>query len=218
MLIVPCGCRGRALAASLAEAGHAVRGTTRSQAGAEAIRAAGAEPYVGDPDRIGTLMDALAGVTIVCWLMGTVPVPELHEGRLRMLWEKLVDTPVRGVVYEGALPQGEQVARTAAQTWQIPLEVLDARPARPRRLAGRRARRGRPPAGRLGGVPASRSTRKIRPGAGRPWDHRSSSAPYRTIATGRVSTRRRMPSRDGRPSRARRPASWRSNAVPATRP
>ena len=127
VLIVPCGCRGRALAASLLGAGHAVRGTTRGD-GVEAIRAAGAEPYVGDPDRIGTLMEALTGVTIVCWLMGTIPVPELHEGRLRMLWEKLVDTPVRGVVYEGALPQGEQVARTAAQTWQIPLEVLDADP------------------------------------------------------------------------------------------
>ena len=128
VLIVPCGCRGRALAAELAAAGHAVRGTTRSQANAEAIRAAGAEPYVGDPDRIGTLMDAVAGVTIVCWLMGTIPVPELHEGRLRMLWEKLVDTPVRGVVYEGALPQGEEVARTASQTWQIPLAILDTDP------------------------------------------------------------------------------------------
>ena len=128
VLIVPCGCRGRALAAELAAAGYAVRGTTRSQANAEAIRAAGAEPYVGDPDRIGTLMDALTGVTIVCWLMGTLPVPELHEGRLRMLWEKLVDTPVRGVVYEGALPQGEQVARSASRTWRIPLEILDADP------------------------------------------------------------------------------------------
>jgi hypothetical protein len=128
VLIVPCGCRGRALAADLVAAGHAVRGTTRDEGNADAIRAAGAEAYVGDPDRIGTLMDALAGVTVVCWLMGTVPVPELHEGRLRMLWEKLVDTPVRGVVYEGALPQGEQVARAAAQTWQIPLEVLDADP------------------------------------------------------------------------------------------
>jgi len=128
VLIVPCGCRGRALAAELAAAGHAVRGTTRSQANAEAIRAAGAEPYVGDPDRIGTLMDAVAGVTIVCWLMGTIPVPDLHEGRLRMLWEKLVDTPVRGVVYEGALPQGEQLARTASQTWQIPLAILDTDP------------------------------------------------------------------------------------------
>ena len=127
VLIVPCGCRGRALASALAAEGHAVRGTTRG-GGAEAIRAAAAEPYVGDPDRIGTLMDALSGVTIVCWLMGTIPVPELHEGRLRMLWEKLVDTPVRGVVYEGALPQGEQVARSASQTWQIPLEVLAADP------------------------------------------------------------------------------------------
>jgi len=128
VLIVPCGCRGRALAADLVAAGHAVRGTTRLQANAEAIRAAGAEPYVGDPDRIGTLMDALSGVTIVCWLMGAVAVPELHEGRLRMLWEKLVDTPVRGVVYEGALPQGEQVSRTASQTWQIPLVILDGDP------------------------------------------------------------------------------------------
>jgi hypothetical protein len=128
VLIVPCGCRGRALASELVAAGHAVRGTTRSQANAAAIRAAGAEPYVGDPDRIGTLMDALSGVTIVCWLMGTLPVPELHEGRLRMLWEKLVDTPVRGVVYEGALPEGEQVARAASQTWQIPLAILDADP------------------------------------------------------------------------------------------
>ena len=43
-------------------------------------------------------MEALHGVTIVCWLGGTVEIP---EGRLRMFFEKLVDTPVRGVVYEG---------------------------------------------------------------------------------------------------------------------
>jgi NAD(P)H-binding len=128
ILIVPCGCRGRALAAELVAAGHAVRGTTRDAARADAIRAAGAEPYIGDPDRIGTLMDALAGVTVVCWLMGTLPVPELHGGRLRMLWEKLVDTPVRGVLYEGALPEGAEVARAASRTWQIPLEILAADP------------------------------------------------------------------------------------------
>ena len=129
VLIVPCGCRGRSLAAELVAAGHAVRGTTRSPGHADAIRAAGAEPYIGDPDRIGTLMDALAGVTVVCWLMGTLPVPELHEGRLRMLWEKLVDTPVRGVLYEGALPQGEDVARAAAATWHIPLQIVRADPS-----------------------------------------------------------------------------------------
>ena len=125
VLIVPCGCRGRELAAALVGAGHAVRGTTRDPARADAIAAAAAEVYVGDPDRIGTLMDALAGVTVVCWLLGNVPDPDLHGGRLRMLLEKLVDTPVRGVVYERGLPEGEAIARDAAERWRIPVEVID---------------------------------------------------------------------------------------------
>jgi uncharacterized protein YbjT (DUF2867 family) len=123
VLIVPCGCRGRALAGELRAAGHAVRGTTRDAAHAYTIAEAGAEPYIGDPDRIATLMEALHGVTIVCWLMGSLDVPELHAGRLRMMFEKLVDTHVRGVVYEGT-PDGEALARRCAETWQIPLAVL----------------------------------------------------------------------------------------------
>jgi uncharacterized protein YbjT (DUF2867 family) len=123
VLIVPCGCRGRDLAAALRAAGHTVRGTTRDPARANDIAAAGAEPYVGDPDRIGTLMAALAGVTVVVWLLGRVPDPDLHGGRLRMLFEKLVDTPVRGVVYEGTA--GEAIARDAAQRWQIPVEIIE---------------------------------------------------------------------------------------------
>jgi nucleoside-diphosphate-sugar epimerase len=141
VLIVGCGCRGQALARDLRAAGHAVRGTTRDPAHADAIAAAGAEPYVGDPDRIATLMEALTGVTIVCWLMGTATgdperVAALHDGRLRMLWEKLVDTPVRGVVHEvaGPLPpevlaRGRAVAGQAHDTWRIPLALLDADPA-----------------------------------------------------------------------------------------
>ncbi len=127
VLIVPCGCRGRALAAELSAAGHVVRGTTRDPANADAIAAAGAEPYVGDPDRIGTLMGALAGTTVVCWLMGSIAI---DPGRVRMLFEKLVDTPVRGVVYEGASPE---IARDARERWRIPVEILapgaDARAA-----------------------------------------------------------------------------------------
>jgi uncharacterized protein YbjT (DUF2867 family) len=141
VLIVGCGCRGQALARELVAAGHAVRGTTRDPAKLGAIRDAGAEPYVGDPDRIGTLMEALTGVTVVCWLLGSATgdpehVFALHDGRLRMLWEKLVDTPVRGVVYEAvgtvdaaALVRGEAVARVAHETWRIPLEYLHADPA-----------------------------------------------------------------------------------------
>jgi len=128
VLIVGCGCRGQALARELVAAGHAVRGTTRDPARIEAIRAAGAEPYVGDPDRIATLMEAIAGTTIVCWLLGTAgDAPELHGGRLRMLFEKIVDTPVRGVVYEPA-GEGRAIARAAHETWLIPLEVLERDP------------------------------------------------------------------------------------------
>jgi nucleoside-diphosphate-sugar epimerase len=130
VLIVGCGCRGQALARDLVAAGLAVRGTTRDPARTEAIAATGAEPYVGDPDRIGTLMEALRGVTIVCWLLGTVPDADLHGPRLRMLFEKLVDTHVRGVVYEAALAQGERIARDAAERWQIPVEIIEPGEAR----------------------------------------------------------------------------------------
>jgi nucleoside-diphosphate-sugar epimerase len=141
VLIIGCGCRGQALARDLRAAGHAVRGTTRDPGRAAAIAEAGAEPYVGDPDRIATLMDAITGVTIVCWLMGTATgdperVAALHDGRLRMLWEKLVDTPVRGVVHEAAGPldpavlaRGRAVALVAHETWRIPLELLETDPA-----------------------------------------------------------------------------------------
>ena len=140
VLIVGCGGRGQALARELVAAGHAVRGTTRDPARTAAIAAAGAEPYVGDPDRIATLMDALVGTTIVCWLMGSATggdeVRHLHAGRLRMLCEKVVDTPVRGLVYEaaGSVPfewrqEGEMIARAARATWNIPLEVLASDPA-----------------------------------------------------------------------------------------
>jgi len=139
VLIVGCGGRGRALARELVAAGHAVRGTTRDAARTEAIAAAGAEPYVGDPDRIATLMEALTGVTVVAWLMGTATGPaaeELHAGRLRMLCEKLVDTPVRGLLYEAAgtvddavLAGGTEIVRAAAVTWSIPVEVLVTDPA-----------------------------------------------------------------------------------------
>ena len=135
VLIVGCGCRGRALARELVAAGHAVRGTTRDPAGVQAIAAAGAEPYVGDPDRIATLMEGLAQTTIVCWLLGSVDVPALHGGRLRMLFEKVVDTPVRGVIYEAGgtaapavLEGGREIARAAHATWLIPLEILEEDP------------------------------------------------------------------------------------------
>jgi hypothetical protein len=103
------------------------------------LERAGTEGVVADPDRLGTLVPALAGVTVVCWLMGSAEdSPELHGPRLRSLIEHLVDTPVRGLVYESAgmvdaalLERGASIVREASQTWHIPVEIVDADPAVP---------------------------------------------------------------------------------------
>jgi nucleoside-diphosphate-sugar epimerase len=138
VLIVGCGCRGQALARQLTGAGHAVRGTTRDPGRRAAIAESGAEPVLADPDRVATLMPALAGVTVVCWLLGSATGPsaaDVNGPRLRMALEKMVDTPVRGVLYEpvhgteAARAAGLEIVRAAADTWRIPLALLEAMPA-----------------------------------------------------------------------------------------
>jgi uncharacterized protein YbjT (DUF2867 family) len=135
ILIVGCGCRGRALAAALPD--HAVRGTTRSPERVAELEKAGIEGVVADPDRLATLVPAVAGVTVVCWLMGSaVDSPDVNGPRLASFAEHLVDTPVRGVVYEAAGPAnpsilaaGAQIVRDASLTWHIPVQVVTADPA-----------------------------------------------------------------------------------------
>jgi hypothetical protein len=135
VLIVGCGCRGQALAASLPE--HAIRGTTRSPERLRELETAGIEGVVADPDRLATIVPVLAGVSVVCWLMGTAESsPELHGSRLQTLAEHLVDTPVRGLVYEAGgtvdhtlLERGAQIVREASRTWHIRGEVVSADPA-----------------------------------------------------------------------------------------
>jgi uncharacterized protein YbjT (DUF2867 family) len=137
VLIVGCGCRGRALAARLIAGGYAVRGTTRDPARAAAIEAAGAEAVVADPDRLATIVPRLAGVSAVCWLLGSAEAgAELHGPRLSTLLERLVDTPVHGLVYEaagsvddGLLASGATVVREASSRWRIPVEVVDEDPS-----------------------------------------------------------------------------------------
>jgi predicted dinucleotide-binding enzyme len=132
VLIVGCGCRGQSLARALREAGHAVRGTTRSADRLADIEAAGAEAVQADPDRLVTLMPAIEGVTVVCWLMGSVEEPTLHSERLESMLEHIVDTPVRGLVYEtGGVPrpEGATAAERVAKTYAMPVEVVDADPS-----------------------------------------------------------------------------------------
>jgi uncharacterized protein YbjT (DUF2867 family) len=100
-LIIGCGCRGRLLTRELIAHGHAVRGTTRDPANRGAIEAAGAEAVIADPDRVVTLAPAFEHVGVVYVLLGSARAdPALHGTRLEMLLHKLVDTTVRGIVYE----------------------------------------------------------------------------------------------------------------------
>jgi uncharacterized protein YbjT (DUF2867 family) len=116
---------GRALTAD----GHAVRGTSRDPERAAALPF---DSAVADPDRLATLMPAIEGVAVVCWLLGTVDEPALHGPRLASLLEHLVDTPVRGVVYEtGGVPRPEALSSVshARTTYAMPVEVVDVPPA-----------------------------------------------------------------------------------------
>ena len=100
---------------------------------------------MADPDRLGTIMAQLAGVTVVCWLMGSAAgrdAADLHGPRLETLLERLVDTPVRGIVYEAAgsvepalLAAGAAACAARRERWRMPAEVVEADPRRPRGLA-----------------------------------------------------------------------------------
>jgi nucleoside-diphosphate-sugar epimerase len=150
ILIVGCGCRGSGLAEALAGDGLAVRGSTRDPERAAGIEAAGAEAVVADPDRLGTLMAQLQGVTLVAWLLGSATGPtteDVHGPRLETFLERLVDTPVRGFVYEAAgtvgkdtLANGERLVHEAHERWRLPAAVVAESPGdHPAWLAAMRA-------------------------------------------------------------------------------
>jgi len=132
-LIVGCGCSGRALGSELLEEGWAVRGTSRTAEGLDAIEAAGIEPVRADPEQPGTILELVDDVAILIWLLGSATgdtVPEIHGPRLESLLERLVETPVRGFIYEGVgsvdaelLAGGAEHVRNAERTWRIPVTV-----------------------------------------------------------------------------------------------
>ena len=142
-LIVGCGCRGRGLGRRLLDEGWAVRGTSRGEEGLAEIEAAGIEPALADPDRPGTVLDLVGDVAVVAWLLGSAAgeaeqLEAIHGSRLERILERLVDTPVRGFVYEAAgsvagavLETGAAAVARAGETWRIPVASLDADPADP---------------------------------------------------------------------------------------
>jgi putative NADH-flavin reductase len=127
VLIVGCGCRGSALARELVAAGHAVRATTRDPGRLDALTATGAEAVLADPDRVGTIVAQLAGVAVLVHMLAGATGPSaeaLHGPRLGALLEKVVDSPVRGVLYEPA-HEGRAIVEDAAERWAIPVAFVD---------------------------------------------------------------------------------------------
>jgi nucleoside-diphosphate-sugar epimerase len=135
VLIVGCGCRGRALSAALAGEGYAVRGTSRRLADADAL----VERVIADPDQLHSLVAHLQGVSAICWLLGSATGPTaaaVNGPRLETVLEYIVDTPVRGLVYEAAgalseelLAGGEGLVRAAGERWQLRVAVVHEDPA-----------------------------------------------------------------------------------------
>ena len=141
ILIVAGGCRGRSLAASLVADGHAVRVSTRTEAGRAAIEETGAECWIGTPDRLASMRGVTDSVTVACWITGSVTGPEelvreLHTSRLQFFLTQLIDTTVRGFLYEATgagtpqdlLDGGQEIARTITERNAIPAAFLSADP------------------------------------------------------------------------------------------
>jgi hypothetical protein len=91
---------------------------------------------VADPDRVGSILDHVGDVTLIFWLLGSAigrpeAIAAVHGARLERLMEELVDTPVRGFVYEADgqvdsrhLERGAEIVREAGRRWRIPVEVV----------------------------------------------------------------------------------------------
>jgi hypothetical protein len=143
-MLVGCGCCARGAGALLAAEGWAVRGTSRGGAGLEAIAAAGLEAVAADPDRVGSVVEQLGDVTVLAWLLGDLTdaqaVATLNGPRLGSLLEKVVDTPVRGFVFEApAGNEGLGLVEDAAARWHVPVEVVRADRSDPERWASETA-------------------------------------------------------------------------------
>jgi hypothetical protein len=95
---------------------------------------------IADPDRPASILDHVGDVTHVFWLLGAAlgepeAIAAIHGPRLERVLERLVDTPVRGFVYEAAgrvqrdhLDRGAQIVHEAGERWRIPIELVTEDP------------------------------------------------------------------------------------------
>jgi hypothetical protein len=142
-LIVGCGCRGRLVGKRLLAEGWQVRGTSRYENGLVAVGEAGIEPALADPARPETVLELVGDVTVVLWLLASATgerqaLSAIHGSRLERVMERLIETPVRGFVYEmkGSvdpilLAHGREVMEATGDTWRVPISMVFVDPSDP---------------------------------------------------------------------------------------
>lgn len=135
-LIVGCGCRSREVGRRLLAAGWQVRGTSRHREGMALIEQAGIEAAIADPAEPGSVLDLVGDVSVVFWSLGSAEgsdeeLATIHGPRLDRVLERLVETPVRGFVYDGRgsvdpilLARGKEAVEAASETWEMPVSVV----------------------------------------------------------------------------------------------
>jgi hypothetical protein len=106
------------------------------------LEAAAVEPVLADPDRVVTLVPAFEHVTVAFVLLGSVSGPPdaaaaLHGTRLEMLLTKMLDTTIRGIVYQAAgtvetavLDGGAKRVQATCEDSVIPYSLLRSDPRR----------------------------------------------------------------------------------------
>jgi hypothetical protein len=106
VLIVDEGPRIEAAEATLSAAGYAVRSVA--------------------PELAGDIVDQLENVTVVAYLMGGASDAAVNDEMLETVLLKVVDTGVRGFVYERPGPEPNAHVTHAVATWHLSVAELDA--------------------------------------------------------------------------------------------
>jgi hypothetical protein len=104
VLIVESGARTAEAEAALSEAGYAVRSVA--------------------PRLAGDIVDALENVTVVAYLMADAGDPAVDDEMLETTLLKVVDTGVRGFVYESPSAELNRHIAHAVQTWHLSVTEL----------------------------------------------------------------------------------------------
>ena len=104
VLIVDQGERSAAAEAALSDAGYAVRSVS--------------------PALAGDVADELENVAVVAFLMGAADDPAVNDEMLETVLLKVVDTGVRGFVYEPSRTEPNRHITHAAATWHLSVAEL----------------------------------------------------------------------------------------------